>query len=242
MLLFAHPAQSCADCENNSASGSTLRIHAPQESLNYSYCGCPPLINTAIVNSTDLFGHQVGPKTAYEKVNLTYTAAFNASKIASVVYNLTELGDKLVLLEYNITVVNSGDVNITGVMVNDSLLGEFLLGDLTPGQGATIRPSYTVNKSQIRYCLVNNTANITGTDRCCEKVNLSINNSFSINIAELEDTLHHYNTTIGNYIMELEENAKPDDIEKLEGILRNQSDRITTFDTLLRDAWIYIPG
>jgi len=109
-------------------------------------------------------------------------------------------------------------------MVNGSLLGEFLLGNLTPGQSATIRPRYTVNKSQIRYCLVNNTANITGTDRCCEKVSLTIDNSFSMNLAELEV------------------NAKPADIEKLEGILRNQSDRIITFDGLLHDAWNYIPG
>lgn len=250
----AMPSQSCGACEEHSAFitdlvfcnatdavNGSVSLHSAQAKVNYTYCGCPNLTNTAVVNSTDLFGTQVGPKTVFTRLNFTYTAAFNASKTASVVYNLTELGDKLVLLEYNITVNNAGNVNITGVEVNDSLLGAYPIGKLTPGQTATILPRYTVNKSQIRYCFVNNTANITGTDRCCKMVNISINNSFPINLAELEDILHQYNATIEDYVLELKVSANTSDIEKLEGILRNQTERISTFEDLLHDAWPYIP-
>jgi hypothetical protein len=246
--------QNCGTCEKHSAPITNLIFcnatdainksvspHSSKETVNYTYCGCPNLINTAVVNSTDVFGGQIGPKTASERVNFTYIATFNASKTAGVVYNLTDLGDKLVLLEYNITVKNAGNVNITAVDVNDSLLGNYPLGNLIPGQKATIHPRYTVNKSQIRYCFVNNTANITGTDRCCKSVNLSVRNRFSINIEELEDILHQYNTTIKDYRLTLETNAKTSDLEKLEGILRNQSNRISTFEGLLHDAWNYIP-
>ena len=253
--MLRSSSQSCGACEEHSSSitdlvfcnatdavDKSVSIHSAQALVNYTYCGCPNLTNTAVVNSTDLFGTQVGPKIIFAKVNFTYIAAFNASKTASVVYNLTDLGDKLVLLEYNITVKNAGNVNITGVEVNDSLLGIYSIGKLSPRQTAIIRPRYTVNKSQIRCCFVNNTANITGTDRCCHEVNLSINNSFSINIAQLEDILHNYNATIEDYVLDLKVKANASDIEKLEGILRNQSGRIATFDDLLRDAWGYIPG
>jgi hypothetical protein len=248
-------SQDCGVCEKHSASivdlvscsatdatNKSVSLHSAKETVNYTYCGCPDLINIAVVNSTDILDSQVGPMATSEKVNFTYNATFNASKTASVVYNLTELGDKLVLLEYNITVENAGNVNITAVEVNDSLLGVYSLGKLIPGQSAIIRPRYTVNKSQIRYCFVNNTANITGTDRCCAAVNLSVNNSFSINLEELEDILHQYNATIENLTVELKMNANLNDIEKLEGILRNQSNRIITFEGLLHDAWNYIPG
>ena len=153
-------------------SGKPVGPHDAYQSVNVSYCGCPDLNNTVVANATDLFGHSLGPKVVYQKVNLTYFADLDITKIPHLVTNMTEVGPDLVLVEYNITVTNIGQVNITGIYVYDPRLGNYSLGKLLPGENATIEPYpyYTITPDDVQYCSIDNMAVVNGTDRCCKGV------------------------------------------------------------------------
>ena len=75
------------------------------------------------------------------------------------------------MIGYTINVSNTGNVNLTNVLVTDSLTGlSQTIPTLTPGASQTFNPSYTVTQSDIG-APINNTATANGTDPCGGTVN-----------------------------------------------------------------------
>ncbi len=207
-------------------------------------CGCQDLVNVAVLNSTDLYGQIYGPSTSSRTVKFTYVASLDLSKDAELVYNMTDLGSKLAIIEYTIEVTNTGEVNITGIEVNDTLLHIYSLGDLSPGESEAIipKPRYTVTTSDVMHCWINNTANATGQDRCCEQVSGEGGESYLMNIEELETVLKRYSVLIREYGQDIRvSGGNASDLEIYEGIIKNQSYRLQTFEDLLHQAWPDLP-
>ena len=75
------------------------------------------------------------------------------------------------VIGYTITVNNTGNVNLTNVLVTDSLTGlSQTIPSLVPSASQTFNPSYTVTQSDIG-APINNTATANGTDPCGGTVN-----------------------------------------------------------------------
>lgn len=232
----------CSNATNNM--GETVGPISSIEIINYTDCGCPKPINMAIANATDSSDRRHSLKIASKKVNFAYSASPNASKKVGLVHNLTELGDKLVLLDYNITVSNKANANITEIDISDTLPGNFSLGELIPGQKATNLPypRYTITEDMIKNRHINNTANIIGRDRCCKLVYWTVSDNLLIDLPSLEKILHVYQSDILIYQKEMKlQGVTPKGISEFEGILRNQSRRIGTVSDLLHDEWSYLP-
>ncbi|WP_338226486.1 DUF7507 domain-containing protein, partial [Algoriphagus confluentis] len=79
-----------------------------------------------------------------------------------------EAGD---VLNYQITVTNTGNVTLTNVKVNDPLTGLAQnVGTLAPGQSVSISTSYPVNQADVDTGLVNNQVDASGQDPDLELV------------------------------------------------------------------------
>ncbi len=234
-------ANDCEDCEIHFANltniafinattgfGQNIGPHDGYGSVNISYCGCPDLNNTVIANATDQFGHVLGPKVVYQKVNLTYFADLDITKIPHLVTNMTEVGPDLVLVEYNITVTNIGQVNVTGIWVYDPRLGNYSLGKLLPGENVSIDPSpyYIVTPDDVQYCSINNVALVQGVDRCCKPVDGVAYASFPLAAKNLETYLKIYSFELMEYGYDLKDDGDADDLEKYEEMLRVQANRL----------------
>jgi len=191
-------------------------------------CGCPDLNNSVVVNATDSFGQSLGPKTVYEKVNLSYWADLDISKIPHLVTNMSQVGPDLVLVEYSITVTNIGQVNVTGIWVYDPRLGTYALGDLRPGENATIdpRPYYVVTSDDVQYCSINNVALVQGVDRCCKPVDDIDYASFPLSAKNLETYLKIYSYELKEYGYNLSQGGDADSLEGYEQMLRVQANRL----------------
>lgn len=230
----------CGDCEVHyanltnigfvNATGMSRPVgpHEAYGSVNVSYCGCPDLNNTVVANATDSLGHALGPKVVYQKINLTYFAGLDITKIPSLVTNMTEVGPDLVLVEYNITVTNIGQVNVTGIWVYDPRLGNYTLGKLLPGENVTIDPNpyYVVTPDDVQYCSINNVALVQGVDRCCKPVDGLAYASFPLAAKNLETYLKIYSFELMEYGYDLKDDGDADDLEKYEEMLRVQANRL----------------
>jgi uncharacterized repeat protein (TIGR01451 family) len=104
--------------------------------------------NTATVSSTE-----VPDESASAFVDLVYAASLNVTKLADVA-SVDSAGD---LINYTITVANTGNVSLTGVTVTDPLLGALsgpteslsTNGVLNVGESWTYTDSYTVQQQDI---------------------------------------------------------------------------------------------
>ena len=212
----------------NSVSGKPVGPHDAYQSVNVSYCGCPDLNNTVVANATDLFGQSLGPKVVYQKINLTYCADLDITKIPSLVTNMTEVGPDLVMVEYNITVTNIGQVNITGIWVYDPRLGNYTLGKLLPGQNVSIEPNpyYIVTPDDVKYCSINNVALAMGTDRCCKPVDDIAYASVPLAAKNLETYLKIYSVELMEYGYNLREDGDAEGLAKYEELIRIQANRL----------------
>jgi hypothetical protein len=245
MILSSASANTCGDCEIHYANltnigfvnatsgfGDPIGPHDTYGSVNVSYCGCPDLNNTVVANATDQFGHVLGPKVVYQKVNLTYFAGLDITKIPSLVTNLTEVGPDLVLVEYNITVTNIGQVNVTGIWVYDPRLGNYSLGKLLPGQNVSLDPDpyYVVTQDDVKYCSIDNMALVNGTDRCCNGVNAATYANFPLAAKNLETYLKIYSAQLIEYGYELKEEGDAEDLENYEEMIRVQANRLMVLE------------
>ena len=66
------------------------------------------------------------------------------------------------VLEYNITATNDGEVELADVVIKDSLLGQFFVGDLGPGESKSLKATHTVTVEDLMAGYVNSTTNATG--------------------------------------------------------------------------------
>ncbi len=241
LFISFSSANSCGDCEIHwanltnigfvNASSGLGRPVGPldaYESVNVSYCGCPDLNNTVVANASDPFGNSLGPKVVYQKVNLTYFADLDITKIPRLVTNMTEVGPDLVLVEYNITVTNIGQVNITGLWVYDPRLGNYSLGKLLPGDDVTIEPYpyYAITPNDVQYCSIDNMAVVNGTDRCCKGVDAAAYANVPLGAMNLETYLKIYAKQLIEYGYDLKEEGDAEDLAEYEEMIRIQANRL----------------
>ena len=241
LFISFSSANNCGDCEihwanltnigfvnASSGFGSPVGPHDAYQSVNVSYCGCPDLNNTVIANASDSFGHVLGPKVVYQKVDLTYFSSLDITKIPKLVTNMTEVGPDLVLVEYNITVTNIGQVNVTGIYVYDPRLGNYSLGKLLPGKSVTLEPYpyYIITPDDVQYCSLDNMAVVNGTDRCCEGVDAAAYANVPLGAMNLETYLKVYAKQLIEYGYDLKEEGDAEDLVKYEEMIRIQANRL----------------
>jgi uncharacterized repeat protein (TIGR01451 family) len=248
-LAVGAQADNCDDCELTHANLTNIAITNATDisgkligpkiiyaKVNATFCGCPDLNNFVMVNSTDNSGRDVGPKMDREKINLTYWAGLEITKRPSLVTDLDQVGLDLALVEYNITVNNTGEVNVTGIKIHDTLLGDYIIVNLTPGQEVTLspHPEYIVTQNDTKYCGIFNRAEVTGNDRCCNPVEDYALANFPISANNLEDYLKIYSVELHELGYDLKHS--PPSAEKLEDFeqkIRIQANRLMTFEDIL---------
>jgi len=133
---------------------------------------CQGWINNTANATGNASGDNITTATVYWNISTTYNASLNISKSA----NLTSVsvGD---LIEYTLNVTNTGNVNLSNVIVHDSLSGDLLIGLLNVSETKTVVPNYVVTQDDVCAGWLNNSANATATDYC--GVNLSSNFAFA---------------------------------------------------------------
>ena len=242
LLSSCSLADNCGDCEINKADiinigfinstdslGNPIGPQVTFANTSITYCGCPDMNNTVIANSTDLFGHAIGPRVAYEKVNLAYFAGLDISKVPRLITDMDVVGPDLVLVEYDITVTNIGQVNVTGIKVVDPRLGNFSLGKLMPGKNITITPDpyYIITPDDVSYCWIKNVALATGKDRCCKTVGpVAAYANFPLSAKNLEIYLKKYSYQLLSYGHNLKENGNASNLQDFEEKIRIQANRL----------------
>lgn len=241
----------CGDCEMHWANltnigfvnaaagaGSPMSPQGAYGSLNLSYCGCADLNNTVVANATDQFGRVLGPEVVYQKINLTYFAGLDITKIPELVTNMTEVGPDLVLVEYNITVTNIGQVNVTGIYVYDPRLGDYSLGKLLPGENVTIDPNpyYIITPDDVAYCSINNVAMVTGKDRCCRDVGPAVAYAnVPLATKNLETYLKIYARELIEHGYDLKtKGGDAEDLEDFEEMIRIQANRLMVMEDAIK--------
>jgi uncharacterized repeat protein (TIGR01451 family) len=146
--------------------------------------------NASITNTANASGTSICLTPVYaedtETVPTVYLARLAVNKTANETgpFNVNDV------INYTINVTNNGTVNVTGITVNDPLLGlNTNIGYLTPGQSHFLYPSYTVTQQDACNGSITNTANASGTSLCLtpvyaedtETVPTVYNSSISIN-------------------------------------------------------------
>ncbi|WP_284985081.1 hypothetical protein [Arthrobacter sp. fls2-241-R2A-172] len=126
--------------------------------------------NTATTTGTPPTGPAVTPPPAGTDTPLTPAPAMEFSKTAdaSAVQDPSKVGD---VITYTFTSKNSGNVKLTGVVINDPLPGLSALtytwpgtpGELLPGQTVTATATYSITQADIDAGHVANAATTTGT-------------------------------------------------------------------------------
>ena len=170
-------------------------------------CGSPPRIeNTATANGTDPCGYLTLTAIGVFSVSGGYTAALSITKEANV--TSATVGT---VIGYTINVNNTGNVDLTSVLVTDVKLGlSETITTLAAGATRTFNPTYTVTQSDI-CAPINNTATANGTDQCGRAVgpesasvsvdsvynaDLSITKSANVSSATVGDIIKYwYNVT-----------------------------------------------
>ncbi len=119
-----------------------------------------PITNTATVSGTDPDGNPVSI-SATATVGLNYEALLQLNKVAQPAS--ATVGDNI---SYTYTITNNGPVTISGIALQDDLLGAIDLGGLTSlnaGASASASATYTVVEADLPGPIVN-TATVSGTD------------------------------------------------------------------------------
>ncbi len=119
------------------------------------------IANTATVTGTDPNGTDV---TATDSTDTPIAAgpAISLDKQAGIPSG-TAVGDTI---DYTFLVTNTGNVTLTGVTVDDPLVGPVScpVATLAPGASTTCTATYTLTQADIDAGVVDNTATATGTD------------------------------------------------------------------------------
>jgi uncharacterized repeat protein (TIGR01451 family) len=161
---------------------------------------CLPITNTADAYATDPCNVQLMTKTSNE---ITVTPGYGAD------FTIVKSADKTsatvgTVIGYNITVNNTGNVNLSNVLVTDNLTGlSQTITTLVPNASQTFNPSYTVTQADI-CAPINNTATANGTDPCGgavgpESASVSVPTTFSPSL-EITKTANVSSATVGTVI------------------------------------------
>ena len=144
---------------------------------------CQAIVNNATIEAKDACGKVIS-KSASVIINTTYNASISITKDANTSGPI-EPGD---VIEYNVTVKNTGTVNLTEVEIIDDLadLNESILV-LKPGESQSFNPTFTVNETDICQAIVNN-ATAVAKDPCGNEVDppaagiVTINTTYNASI------------------------------------------------------------
>lgn len=124
--------------------------------------------NTASVNSEDPDGESVGDTSNEVTTPLDQEPQFTLDKSASgpneaTNNNRVDAGDTV---DYTFTVVNTGNVTLTEITINDPLVAGLVTCDRTtlePGQTATCTATYTLKQGDVDAGTIDNEATATAT-------------------------------------------------------------------------------
>ena len=124
------------------------------------------LNNSVNVSAVDICNVTIYAEDAWWNVTeIGYNASINVTKEAEA--GPYYPGDNIT---YNITVCNSGNVTISYVTINDSLLGSFNTTNLSKGDCRILNKTYNVTPADCATGWINNTAQVNGTDYCGKNV------------------------------------------------------------------------
>jgi len=122
---------------------------------------CAPVLNTASVEAEDPCGNTVDDTSDEVSVDVTYDFDIEIEKTTTTV--IGEPGDTIT---YTITVTNTGDVALSGIVVEDDLTGLYWEVPTIPSGGnASKDTTYTVTEDDLCGDIVN-TATATVDDPC----------------------------------------------------------------------------
>jgi uncharacterized repeat protein (TIGR01451 family) len=166
----------------------TIPTLAPGENKSYNFTYtisesdiCQPINNTATANATDPCGGTVGPESDSWSVSTNYTASLNITKTAN--RSEVSVGD---VITYWINVTNTGNVNLSNIVVTDNLLElSNTIPTLAPGETTLYERTYIVKLTDIGAPL-NNTAFASGTDPCGRQVDPPVTASASVKTPIIE--------------------------------------------------------
>jgi len=120
------------------------------------------IANTATATGTPLPGGNPPTATGSSTVTASQQPELSVDK-SSDVETITAAGQEIT---YSFAVENTGNVTLTGVTVNDPLLGDSPVGtiaSLAPGVTRTVTAVYTVTQADMDEGSIANTAAVTGT-------------------------------------------------------------------------------
>jgi uncharacterized repeat protein (TIGR01451 family) len=160
-------------------------------SINYTVpSGLPILSNTVSASGTDVLGGLVFDSASWSVTVLHPGLSVSKSGPASA-----HAGDTIT---YVITVSNTGDCALNGVLVTDSILGTVYSGGLAVGASDTFSVNYTVPSG---LTVVSNTVSASGSDALGGSVSASSSWSITvlhpgISVVESGPTYAHVSDTI----------------------------------------------
>jgi uncharacterized repeat protein (TIGR01451 family) len=148
--------------------------------------------NTLAVNATGPCNDTLTTRYASANVSVTYVSALNVTKTAAA--GPYSPGD---IISYNITVCNIGNMNLTNVTVNDTLLGltDHDIGMLEPGNCSSVERNYTVSAEDACRGWIKNTVNVSALDTCGitryneTSENVTTTYNASLNVTKTADTV-----------------------------------------------------
>jgi uncharacterized repeat protein (TIGR01451 family) len=185
-----------------------------QANVDAGTCGTP----TVLTNTANAHDSNGDTSTSTVTSTIDYTAALKVVKTANPVTDTNHdgfVGDAGDVITYHVTVTNTGDVDLTGVKVVDSLTGDILANgvSLAVGGSQTYTDTYTITQANVNAGspghpdqLVN-TATVTTNQPCAtgsSTVTSTIDYTPGLNIVKsvtsITDTNHDGKTDVGDVI------------------------------------------
>ena len=209
-----------------------------------SYDGCNDCINSVYVNAMDIFGNHLNATPANHTLIFVHNSSLNVNNTYNVVYNISRLDDKLILVEYKTNVTNKGNIIINKVKVEDKLSGTHDLDSLIPEQTKTVafEICYEVKQEAVNSW-ANDTFNTTGLDRCGKIAGPKYTHlNFSIDTEKLCNILKAYSLALNNRAIELNRpDLSPEDLEIFGQSLNYQSNRLILMHNSIVELWKRLP-
>jgi uncharacterized repeat protein (TIGR01451 family) len=157
----ADPLVGTVDCPTTTLAPGESTTCTATYTLTQADVDSGHVANTATVTGTDPNGTDV---TATDSTDTPIPAgpAINLDKQAGVPSG-NFAGDTI---DYDFVVTNTGNVTLTGIVIDDPLVGTVSCPTTTlaPGESTTCTATYTLTQADVDAGVVDNTATVTGTD------------------------------------------------------------------------------
>lgn len=164
-IVVTDPKVGPVTCQANSLAPGARTTCTARYTVTQQDVDAGVVLNTATATGQGPAGQPVSTD-ADETVPVDGTPGLSLEKAAELVDRdgdgLADVGETI---NYTFTVTNTGNVPLSGIVVNDSKLGPVTCEatSLAPGERTTCTASYTVNQADIDTGSVRNVATATGT-------------------------------------------------------------------------------